>query len=177
MRHKIIFIGGVHGVGKTTLCKSVSSEFNIKHYSASELIKKYSNIKFEPNARVKNINRNQDMLIQAINTYLEINKIYILDGHFCLLNQASEITKIPLATFTQMAPSAIILLHNNPNDIYSRLKDQERYIYDVGLLTSFQDQELQYSRFVANKLGIPYLKAKPLINREIVDDFIADLIG
>lgn len=36
----IIFIAGIHGVGKSTLCKKLSSRYNIEHYSASELIKK-----------------------------------------------------------------------------------------------------------------------------------------
>ena len=174
--HKIIFIGGVHGVGKTPLCKSVCTKFNVIHHSASKLIEKYSHIKFSSNMRVENINRNQEILIQAINKYLDINKNYLLDGHFCLLNQDGIITEIPLPTFTVISPVAIILLYENPSNIYSRLKNKGKKIYDMDLLTSFQEQELRYSRAVATKLNIPYLKTNPITDREIIDKFIADML-
>lgn len=177
MHHKIIFIGGVHGVGKTTLCESACSKFNVIHYSASDLIKKYSHIELPSNVRVKNINRNQDALISTINKHLDTNKNYLLDGHFCLLDQDGEITKIPLSTFTAMSPMAIILLHDNPSNIYFRIQDSGREIHDMDLLLSFQEQELHYSQSVATKLNIPYLKANPFTDREIIYEFIADKLG
>ena len=35
----IIFIGGIHGVGKGTLCEKVCNDLNIRHLSASEVLK------------------------------------------------------------------------------------------------------------------------------------------
>ena len=174
MHHKIIFIGGVHGIGKTTLCRSICSKFNITHHSASELIKRYSHIEFALNARVENIDENQEALINAINEYLDPQKKYIMDGHFCLLNQDGKVTKIPEPTFTAISPLAIILLHDDPSNIHSRLKDRDRKIYDLDLLVSFQEQELNYSQSVASKLNISYLKANPFRDRERIDKFIAD---
>lgn len=174
MHHKIIFVGGVHGVGKTTLCKSVCTKFDVIHYSASELIKRYSHIEFPLNARVENIDRNQEALINAINEYLSRSIIYLLDGHFCLLNKDGVITKIPLSTFTAISPIAIILLYDDPCNIYFRLQDRDREIYDLDLLLSFQEQELHYSRSVATKINISYLGANPFTDREIIDKFIAD---
>ena len=176
MPHKIIFIGGVHGIGKTTLCKSVCSEFNVIHHSASELITKHSHIEFQSSARVENIDRNQDALIGAINKYLNTNKTYLLDGHFCLFDQDGRITKMPLSTFMAISPMAIILLHDNPSNIYSRLQDRNREICDLDLLSSFQEQELHYSRSVATKLDIPCLRANPFTDREIIHEFIANLL-
>ena len=174
MHHKIIFIGGVHGIGKTTLCKSVCSKFNVIHHSASELITRYSHIEFQSNARVENINRNQDALISAIGKYLSTKKEYLLDGHFCLLDQEGEITKIPLSTFIAISPMAILLLHDNPSNIYFSLQKRNREIGDMDLLFSFQEQELHYSQWVATKLNIPYLKANLSTDREIIDKFITD---
>ena len=174
MHHKIIFIGGVHGIGKTTLCQSVCSKFDVIHHSAGELIKRYSHIEFASNARVENIDRNQEALINAINEYMDTSKNYLMDGHFCLLNQDGAVTKIPEPTFNAISPMAIILLHDDPSNIHSRLKDRDREIYDLDLLVSFQKQELDYSRSVATKLNIPYLKASPSTDREIIDKFIGD---
>lgn len=174
MYHKIIFIGGVHGIGKTTLCRSICKKFDVNHYSASELIKRHGHIEFSSNARVENIDRNQEFLINAINEYLDTSKKYLMDGHFCLLNQDGAVTKIPEPTFTAISPVAIILLHDDPSNIHSRLKDRDREIYDLDLLVSFQEQELDYSRSIATKLNIPYLKANPSIDNEIIDKFIVD---
>ena len=35
----IIFIGGIHGVGKGTICKEIASKTDIIHITASEIIK------------------------------------------------------------------------------------------------------------------------------------------
>jgi len=35
----IIFIGGIHGVGKGTLCEKVCNDLNLLHLSASEVLK------------------------------------------------------------------------------------------------------------------------------------------
>ena len=40
MKRQIIFVSGVHGVGKTTLCKKIASRYKIEHFSASNLIAK-----------------------------------------------------------------------------------------------------------------------------------------
>ena len=174
MHHKIVFVGGVHGIGKTTLCQSVCFKFDVIHQSASELIKRYSHIEFAQNARVENIDRNQEALINAINEYLDTSKKYLMDGHFCLLNKDRVVTKIPEPTFIAISPVAIILLHDDPSNIYFHLKERDKEIYDLALLTSFQEQELDYSRSIAAKLNIPHLTANPSIDREAIDEFVAD---
>jgi adenylate kinase len=66
MKRRIIFIGGVHGVGKTTLCKKIESRFNIEHFSASNLIAKEKAEEHLRNKQVENITENQDFLVTAI---------------------------------------------------------------------------------------------------------------
>lgn len=51
----MIFISGVHGVGKTYFSNLVKSELHINSYTASELIEKSRNLKFNEN----NVNVNQ----------------------------------------------------------------------------------------------------------------------
>lgn len=38
MKDDIIFIGGIHSVGKGTLCKNVTSGLNVIHLAASETL-------------------------------------------------------------------------------------------------------------------------------------------
>lgn len=165
MTRKIVFVGGIHGVGKSTLCDSICLHSDATHYSASELISKFGKVNHSTNKLVANINKNQDVLISAVNEYLN-EGVYLLDGHFCLLNQDGNITEVPIATFESLAPVSIIVLFDEPNRIYARLKERDKERYDIESLSSFQNKELAYSEYAAHKLGLPYLKANPFTETE-----------
>ena len=169
---KIIFVSGVHGVGKTTLSKAIASKLKIQHCSASDLIKKYCNIEYTSKGGVKRIEQNQEVLIKAVDVFLNENMNYILDGHFCLLDENSKITKIPLSVFKMMAPAGIIQLCDNSGNVYSRLRDGKRKIYNVELLDSIQIQEKRYSQKVSQELNIPYLSANPSADYKMICEFI-----
>ena len=81
-RRRIVFIGGVHGVGKTTLCNELAARFNIEHFSASNLIAREKEEEHLRNKQVENIAGNQDHLVVAINKYFNSTSWYLLDGHW-----------------------------------------------------------------------------------------------
>ena len=158
MDKNIIFVGGIHGVGKTTLCEKISDELHIKHYSASQLIKMIKNGDGDNrNKGVKNIKSNQNLLMAAIDQYLDKSTIAILDGHFCLLNTKHEIKRIPKETFVAISPIAIITLHDAIANIENKITRRDGINYNVNLLSSFQDEEISYSANVANYLEVPNL--------------------
>ncbi|MBC8438182.1 MAG: AAA family ATPase [Deltaproteobacteria bacterium] len=178
MDKKIIFVGGVHGVGKTTLCKKITDELHIKHYSASQLIKKLKNEDVDnKDKRVKNIDSNQDLLIAAIDQYLDKSVLSILDGHFCLLNTKHEINRIPKETFAAISPVAIITLHDSIANIENKIARRDGIHYNVNLLSSFQDEEISYSADVANYLEIPHLLFDVSDKIEGLINFITEIIG
>ena len=162
MPRKILFVGGIHGVGKSTLCDSICERMNVAHHSASELISKFGKVSHSANKRVTDVGKNQDVLIAATNEYLVEGRSYLLDGHFCLLNQNGEVVEIPLPTFKALSPVAIMVLFDDPNKIFARLKERDKEMYDIDSLCSFQLRELDYSESVASKLNVPYLKANPI---------------
>ena len=82
----VIFVSGIHGVGKDYFTRKIEEELGIKSYSASELISEYGNVNFNSDKKTKNIGSNQDYLLQAIRSE-KLPKEYILNGHFCLLNE------------------------------------------------------------------------------------------
>ena len=82
MGKKILFVAGVYGVGKTTLCEVISQSFNIPSFSASELISEKNNEVYGDNKYVIDSNRNQDILIEQVNKINEDS--FILNGNFCL---------------------------------------------------------------------------------------------
>lgn len=175
MRHKIIFVGGVHGVGKTTVCASLCSTFNIEHYSASDLISKVKQVNFS-SKRTNEIKENQDTLITAIDEFTGYGKYFLLDGHFCLIDHKDNIIRTPYSTYAAMSPRAIVLLHDDPSVIYLRLQKRDKENFAVEQLKSLQEEEIGYSKEIASGLAIPYLLASPSTEREKIADFIDRLI-
>ena len=171
MQRKIIFVGGVHGVGKSTLCNSICTSMNATHHSASELISRFGKVNHSTNKRVENIGKNQDVLITAINEYLATGQSYLLDGHFCLLNRNGEVVEIPFSTFGALSPVAIMVLFDDPIKIFTRLKERDKEKYDIDSLTSFQKKELDYSESIARKLDVPYMKANSFVDGDKLTKF------
>lgn len=143
---KIIFIAGIHGVGKTTFCKKK----NFKNvYTASDLIKRYKNIK---NKFTNKIFENQEILLEAI-AQIEEKEIY-LDGHFCLLDSYGNINELPLELYEKLDISKIILLIADPLEIKKRLEKRDKIKYNSTLLKKFQEKEIERAKYVSEKLNI-----------------------
>lgn len=151
---KVIFIGGVHGVGKTTICNNISNGFGIKHYSSSSLITRIKSDKVNINKKVGNIEGNQNILLEAINEYVDEQGINLLDGHFCLIDENGLIKNIPLETFSSISILEIIVLVDNPENIVERLKNRDSNVYTLDFIKYFQDQEIKYAKLVSKKLNI-----------------------
>lgn len=154
INYNINFIGGIHGVGKTTFCKLLTERMGYLHYSASSLIKEYKNL--EKDKKVDKVNENQDILITAIKKTFNIQKNYILDGHFCLLDTENQIIEVPFSTFKTLNLKKIIVLKDRSCNIHEKLLKRDGINYDIDLIEDFQNRELSYSKKIANLLNIPY---------------------
>ncbi|MBZ6987667.1 AAA family ATPase, partial [Klebsiella pneumoniae] len=87
----LIFIAGVHGVGKGYLCSFAKDDFGVTHVSASELIKNNSNIKFDNSKLTTTPDKNQSILLTALNALKSKVSNILLDGHFTLINKNGDI--------------------------------------------------------------------------------------
>ena len=153
----MIFLSGIHGVGKDYFSKELEKIIGIKSYSASELIEKTRKVKFESDKKTREIEKNQEALINAIekNNHEE----YILNGHFCLLNPEGKIEKIPIKTFYILKPEKIIIL-------------KEKLEVPIKETKEFQKEEINYGKEVAKSLEIPILIINPREEIEKAIDFI-----
>lgn len=149
----IIFVGGVHGVGKTTFCNKLSKETRLNHYSCSDLIYKFKEFDLK-NKLTKNISTNQNILKSSINKYLSKETNYILDGHFCLIDENHNICRIPEKTFLELPISKIIILTNAPDIICSNLEKRDGKGYSIELINRFQTEEIAYANYISNLLKI-----------------------
>lgn len=162
----IIFIGGIHGVGKSTFAKSLAKKYDISYYSSSDLIAVEKGERFK-NKSTKNINSNQDLLIDAIRKTCIEDRTYILDGHFCLLDTNNDIKKIPIETYKEIEIKSIIVLVEDVEKIAERLKTRDNTNYDLKLIEYFQQEEKNYAKKVSLELNIPIKFIKSTCGKEI----------
>ena len=150
----ISFIGGIHGVGKSTICNSLCSALDIRYLSASEVLKWVDINEDAKNKKVQDIPLTQDRLIAGLINRVEKNQHYLLDGHYCLLNKENKIVKVPFETFEAINPVSLHLIIGIVSEIKSRLELRDKKTYDYQLLDDMQNQEMDYAKEIAKKLGI-----------------------
>lgn len=149
----MIFISGVHSVGKSYFCDMVKEATGIESYSASTLITRKKNSGFAKDKLIPDIDDNQQYLLQAVSEFRDSGEDFILDGHFCLLNASGEITRIPYDTFTALKPEAIILLMEKSEVIAARRKEHDGIEASVQDIEDFQQEECAYAKEVAADIG------------------------
>lgn len=72
----VIFVCGVHGVGKTTFCQRLAKTLNIPHFSASALIREkasYAVSEKSGDKQVKDIDANQVILLDNVVIFCSTN--------------------------------------------------------------------------------------------------------
>lgn len=150
----MIFISGVHGVGKSFFCDMVQKELNINTFSASNLIATRKQAPFSADRLIPDIGVNQQYLLAAVTELCEREHQFLLDGHFCLLNGEGKVTRISVDTFISLKPNPIILLTEDPTIIAERRNARDGLSYSKEEIQSFQDEEITYSKEVAVLLGV-----------------------
>ena len=150
----LIFLGGVHGVGKTTICKQFFVPSGYYCITASSLIKAYG-ARPDKNKKVEKITDNQTMLIQQLNLEKKCQNHILLDGHYCLIDKHKRICPIEAETFRQINPLCLLLLKDFPINIASRLinRDDEKWTKDF--IEQFQYSEENHAKRISCEFSIP----------------------
>ena len=154
VKRKIIFVGGVHGVGKGTLCQQIKTKYGILHFSASELLK-WAEISPPANKRVIDFDLTQSRLHKGIDENIPDGKLTILDGHFILLNKVGHPEIISEDTFYKIGPIAIVVVIEDVDIILKRLSNRDSTVYNKNTLTKMQEMERNQARKISSNLKIP----------------------
>lgn len=154
MKRKIIFVGGIHGVGKGTLCQQIRSKYEILHFSASHLLK-WTEIGLPANKKVVDFDLTQKRLLKGIDENIPKGELAILDGHFTLLNNEGLPEVINEETFYKINPLAIVIILENIDIISKRLADRDSAIYNINTLSKMQEMELDQAKKISSILDIP----------------------
>lgn len=151
----MIFMAGVHGVGKTYVCHQLKQ--NMIVYSASELIEQYGKIRYNGYKKVFDIEDNQNYLVDAVKQIGKQGNEFILDGHFCLFNSDGDVEKIPYVVFKKLCIEGIILLCDKAEIIQRNVQKREGGLDRLELqkISEIQEQEIEHAKNVSQELNIP----------------------
>lgn len=167
-KENIIFVGGVHGVGKTYFVENLPEDIKrkIKTLSCSEIMGWNKKSK-----EVIDTNENQRRLIFNLRDEIEEDKKYFLVGHFCLVNKESrEIEQIPLDTFRAINPHSLILITETPEIILKRIEKRGNVDkWDLDFIKKFVNAEMAYAKKVKNELGVKLYTYESLASKK--DDY------
>lgn len=168
----MIFISGVHGVGKSYFCDMVKKAININAYSASTLISNKKKAGFSSDKLIPDIDDNQQYLLQAVDELRTSEGNFILDGHFCLLNAEGQVQRIGLDTFTTLKPEAILLLTEDPKVIAERRRSRDNCEVSAESIKEFQDSEESYAKEVADAISAKLFISRGSSDLEKAIEFI-----
>ena len=149
-----VFLGGIHGVGKTTVCKRIFIPAGYRCVTASALIKAHG-IRSDENKRVENVANNQAALIEQLVVEKTHHNRLFLDGHYCLINSKDTFEPIDIDVFRMINPCAFILLKGCPAEIAQRLKSRDGKKWDQSFVEQFQMAEEQHAQYISHELNIP----------------------
>lgn len=152
----LYFVGGVHGVGKSTMCKIYASSHDAVHISAGALIRQGKNDFVDISEKiVGDIADNQRLLIAGIAALPAVGT-FIMDGHFAVLNSERMPTPIDLSVFQDLGISGVIVVVDNPSEISNRIENRDRRYVSARDVAKLQRLERKRGEEVAQALNIPF---------------------
>ncbi len=154
-KNEVFFVCGIHGSGKTTFCKKLSTATDLPTFSSSDLIReRKKDISFNKNKRTSDIENNQNLLISAILEKLECYPKVLLDGHMTLLNNVGEITPIDFTVFSKMYISKIFLIAPPIEIIQNRIYSRDNACQSIENISLHMKKEEEHTYYVASQLGV-----------------------
>lgn len=155
----IIFVGGVHGVGKSTCCQQVAERTGLRWLTASILIKAEMQSAIAVGSKVVvDPLGNQELLIRGVRNCMSPDQgRALLDGHFTLLNSDGKIVAIDIDVFVRLGLERIIVIRDEAAAICNRLRERDGQAWSISTINLHQDAEISQAHAVATKLRIPVL--------------------
>lgn len=170
---KVILLTGIHGVGKGYILHNIKNKINTSIYTASDLIRKTGG-ESDFNKKVLNINKNQEILSYAIDSFVKEDK-FILDGHTCLWNTNGEIEKIDFNNLKEIDIRAVIFIYDKEEIIRDRLYKRDQLDYSSNAIKQFQKIEYNMSKKLSEQLNIPFFGFKNSDNLNKLIDYIQEI--
>jgi adenylate kinase len=172
----VIFLAGVHGVGKGFIGAPVAQSLGISHFTASQLIREEKGqATWGTDKKASHLDDNQLALIRAVSQRLLTHSNILLDGHFVLRNVHGTLTPLDTKVFKELRLAGVILLTEELHVIASRLALRDIHETDIEAISELVVAESAHAQEVCRELGLP-LVIVHAPTAEIVGDAIRRLL-
>lgn len=171
----VIFVAGIYGVGKSTLCEKLSKELSIPFYSAGDLISKINGESYRTNKVVKDKSQNQDILADAIHQISLKHPFILLAGHFCIFDKNTEVDVLPEDVFSQLNLQKIVLLETSEKIIIRHLSKRDNKTYSIKQIATIKKTEYAQAAKIASELKKPLIIHQMKFCDSDVDDIITKI--
>lgn len=152
----VIFLAGVHGVGKGFLGAPVARTLGVDHFTASQLIREEKgHSTWGTDKRVSDFDDNQLALIQAVKKRSGTGKDMLLDGHFVLRAMSGELVPLAKEVFAELQFSAVILLTDDVEVIVGRLLSRDGVVVNPETVNELSASESAHASNVCQTLQVP----------------------
>ena len=173
MNGSTIFVAGVYGTGKSTICSALSSRLCILAFSAGDLISVINGEQYGANKTVVDKNRNQDLLAESVQALNRQNKQIILAGHFCIFNTVNGVDVLPESVYYSLNIVQIILLEADVQKIAANLFQRDGKNYSEKDLLALIEKERFQSRRISQNLKCPLHIHKMAFNDSDIDHVVS----
>lgn len=155
LKKSTIFIAGVYGTGKSTMCSALSKMLHIPAFSAGDLISSINGEKYGANKAVTDKDGNQALLVERVQQLFKKYERIILAGHFCIFNANAGIEILPESVYHALSISQIILLETNSQTIISNLRRRDGMAYSLKSISKLIEKEREQSERISEQLNCP----------------------
>lgn len=152
----VIFLAGVHGVGKGYLGAPVATSLGMAHCTASQLIRdEKGQATWSADKLVADVDDNQLALINAVNRHRASTRTMLLDGHFVLRSGAGGLIRLDTDVFSSLRLSGVILLCDDAKIIAARLANRDGVSMRSDSVAELASEEATHARAICRSLDIP----------------------
>jgi len=174
----IVFVGGIHGVGKTYLGAPAAKHLGIRHATASHLIREERGLQtWGADKRVAGIDENQAALISATARLRTGGQQLLLDGHFVLRGADGSLTEVGVQVFRDLQIRAVLLLATDIEVVLGRLHERGDHSWSESELRLLAEREEAHARLVATELRLPLKHLVSPASEEFVDALMEVLVA
>lgn len=168
----VIFLAGVHGVGKGFLGAPVASSMGVAHLTASQLIREEKGqATWGLDKKTSDLDDNQLALIRAVSQRRLTHPSILLDGHFVLRDAQGVLTPLATSVFKELHLTGVILLTEAESVIASRLALRDKGTPDIQAISELAAAELTHAQAVCTELKLPFTQIHAPTLASLTDAF------
>lgn len=153
----VIFVAGVHGVGKSTLCSKFAEE-GIPSFDASALIQRHTGEAFGTGKVTATPQSNQAFLRREVDMLVNVYSLFFLCGHFCLFDKDLHPLLLPLDIFSQLHLERILLLEAPVASVVGNMEKRDGVRYSAGCISDLMDCERRQAHRAVEQCGCPLVQ-------------------